>query len=105
MERKKNEIYKEEQKGDSRFSTPRYNLSLSACIQNMNFLCYTVVEIPWAKKYGEKERTQGRTNKRRLNFIPTMQLGIVNLYILDEKVLRTYRRTDGRMGGQKDGQM
>ena len=37
MERKKNK-YREEQIGESRFSIPRYNLSLSTCIPNMKFL-------------------------------------------------------------------
>ena len=44
MERKVNK-YKEAQIGQSRFSIPQYNLSFLFCIQNMNFLCYTVVEI------------------------------------------------------------
>ena len=51
-------IYRQEQTGDGWFSIPRYNLSLSTCIQNMNFLCYTVVKISLTKKYGEKEKEQ-----------------------------------------------
>ena len=34
MERKKNEKYREEQKGESQFSITRYNLSLPFCIPN-----------------------------------------------------------------------
>ena len=43
-ERKMN-IYWEEQTGEGWFFFPQHHLSLSICIQNMNFLCYTVVEI------------------------------------------------------------
>ena len=42
-------INREEQIGEGWFSIPLYNLSLSICIQNMNFLCYTVVEISLTK--------------------------------------------------------
>ena len=53
-ERKVN-IYRQEQTGEGWFSISLYNLSLSTFIQNMNFLCYTVVEIS-DEKYGEKEK-------------------------------------------------
>ena len=56
----------------------------------------------------KKEQIQGRTNKARPIFNPTIQLAVVNLYtkfevsilngcgdIFDEKVLRNYGRTDG----------
>ena len=42
-ERRENK-YNEEQIGQSRFSIQRNNFSLLYCIQNMNILCYTVVE-------------------------------------------------------------
>ena len=105
-------IYREEQIEKGWFSIPLYNLSLSTSIQNMNFLCYTVVEISLTKNMErkKKEQIQGRTNRRRLIFNPTIQLVNVNLYtkyevsilnsfgdIFDEKVLRNYGRMDGRM--------
>ena len=56
----------------------------------------------------KKEQVQGRTNRRRPIFNPTIQLVVVNLYtkfevsilndcgdIFDEKALRKDRRTDG----------
>ena len=49
--------YKEEQIGQSRFSVPRYNLSLLFCIPNMNFLSDTVVEIPLTKN-GERKKNR-----------------------------------------------
>ena len=45
----------EEQTGQNRFSTPRYNLSLLFCILNMNFLGYTVVEISLMKNVERKK--------------------------------------------------
>ena len=53
-ERKVNK-YKEEQIGQSRFSIPRYNLSVSFCIPNMKFLSYTVVEISLMKNVERKK--------------------------------------------------
>ena len=112
-------IYREEQTMEGPFSIPRYNLSLSTCIQNMNSLCYTVVEIPLTKNMERKKKAQrqGRTNGRKLILNPTKQLVIVNLYIkyevtifnsfgdiIDEKVLQDYRRMDGRKDGQTEGQ-
>ena len=60
----------------------------------------------------EKRKIQGRTNRRRPIFNPTIQLVVVHLYlkyevsilngcgdIFDEKVLRNYGRTDGRTDG------
>ena len=57
----------------------------------------------------KKEKIQGRTNRRRLIFNPTMQLVVVHQYtkyevsilngcgdIFGEKVLRNYERTAGR---------
>ena len=109
MQRKKSEEQRRTQ-GEGWFSIPRYNLPLSICTQNLNFLCYTVVnkylypiiqlvivnlytkyELPvlyscrdiFDEKYGEKEKKeqiQGRTNRRRLILYPTIQLVIVNLY-------------------------
>ena len=75
-------IYRKEQTGEGWFSIPLYNLSLSTSIQNMNILCYTVVEISLTKNIEreKKEQIQGRTNRRRLIFNPTIQLVIVNLY-------------------------
>ena len=112
-------IYREEQIGESPFSIPRYNLSLSTRVQNMNFQCYTVVEISLTKSMErkKKEQIQGRTSRRRLILKSLTQLVIVNLYtkyevcilnsfgdIFDEKVLRNYGRTDGRKDGRKGGQ-
>ena len=72
-------IYREEQTGEGPFSIPRYNLSLSTYVQNMNFLCYTVVEMTLTKNMErkKKEQIQGRTSRRR-------QLVIVNLYTIYE---------------------
>ena len=81
-ERKVN-IYTEKQTGEGWFSIPRYNLSLLICIQNMNFLCYTVVEISLPKHMERKKKEQKikrKTNRRRLILYPTIQLVIVNLY-------------------------
>ena len=63
----------------------------------------------------KKEQIQGRTNRIRPIFNPTIQLVVVNLYtefevsilngcgdIFDEKVLRNYGRTDGRTDGTTD---
>ena len=57
-------IYREEKTGEGWFSIPRYNLSLSICIQNMNFLCYTVVEISLTKNIERKKRTNTGKNKQ-----------------------------------------
>ena len=75
-------IYRQEQTGEGCFSTSQYNLSLSICIQNMNFLCYTVVEIFLTKNMErkKKEQIQRRTNRRWLILYPMIQLAIVNLY-------------------------
>ena len=80
MERKKN-IYWEEQTVEGRFSIPQYDLSLSTCIHNINFLCYTVVEISLTKNMErkKKEQIQGRINRRRPVLNPTIQSVIVNL--------------------------
>ena len=64
------------------------------------------------KKIGQ---IQGRISRRRLVCNPTIQHVIINLYtkydssslqgcgeIFDEKVLRNYGRTDGRMDGMTD---
>ena len=57
--------YREEQIVESRLSTPRYNLSMSTCIPNMNILSSMILEIPLTKKcYGITEgRTDGWTNR------------------------------------------
>ena len=47
--------YAKEQIGQSRFSIKRYNLSLLFGISNMNFLCYTVVEISLTKNVERKK--------------------------------------------------
>ena len=54
---------------------------LPTCVQNMNFLCYTVVEISLTKNIERKkeEQIQGRTSRRRLILNPMIQLAIVNL--------------------------
>ena len=62
-----------------------------------------------------KGQTQGRTNRRMPICNPTIQLIVVDLYtkyevsilngcgdIFDEKVLRNYGRTDGRMDRTTD---
>ena len=51
-------IYKEEQTGEGWLSIPLYNLSLSTCIQNMNFLCYSVVDISLTKNMERKKKEQ-----------------------------------------------
>ena len=51
-------IYREEQTGEGWFSIPLYNLSLSTCIQNMNFLCYTVAEISLTKNMERKKQEE-----------------------------------------------
>ena len=61
-ERKKNK-YREEQTGEGLFSIPRYNLSLSTCMERK-----------------KSEHIQARTNRRRLVLYLTIQLVIVNLY-------------------------
>ena len=53
-ERKVNK-YKEVQKGQSRFSIPRYNWSFSFYIPNMNFLSYTVMGIFLTKNVERKK--------------------------------------------------
>ena len=59
-------IYREEQTGEGWFSIPRYNLSLSICIQSMNSLCYTVVEISLTKNMErKKKRTITGKNKQK----------------------------------------
>ena len=71
-------IYREEQTGYGQFSIPLYNLSLSTCIPNMNFLCYiTVGETSLTKKKVErkKKRTNtGKNNRRRPILNPTIEL-------------------------------
>ena len=49
-------IYREEQIEEGWFSIQLYNLSLSTSIQNMNFLCYTVVEISLTKNMERKKK-------------------------------------------------
>ena len=75
-------IYREDQTGEGWFSIPKYNLSLSMCIQNMNFQCYTVVEISLTKNIErkKKEQIQRRANRGRLILNPTIQLANFNLY-------------------------
>ena len=65
VERKKIDKYKEEKIGESRFSIPRYILSLSTCVPNMNSLSLMVLEISLTKKcYGITDgRTGGRTDR------------------------------------------
>ena len=67
-------IHREEQTGEGPFSIPRYNLSLSTCIQNMNFLCYKVKEISLTKimERKKKEQIQGRTKRTMLILNPTI---------------------------------
>ena len=49
-------IYRQEQTGEGWFYIPQYNLSLSICTQNMNFLgLYSYGDI-FDEKYGEKEK-------------------------------------------------
>ena len=51
-------IHRQEQTGENWFSILLYNLSLSICIQNLNFLCYTVVEISLTKNTERKKKEQ-----------------------------------------------
>ena len=82
MHGEKKNIYWEEQRVEGRFSIPEYDLSLSTCIHNINFLCYTVVEISLTKNMERKkmEQIQGRINRRRPVLNPTIQSVNVNLY-------------------------
>ena len=105
-------IYREEQTGEGWLSIPRYNLSFSICIQNMNLLCYTAVEISLTKNIDrKKKRTNTGKNKQEKAHSQSLQLStfivitytkyevsILNRFgdIFDEKVLRNYGRTDGR---------
>ena len=75
-------IYREEQTREGQFSIPPYNLSLSTCIQNMNFLSYTIVKISLMKdmERKKKEQKQRRTNRRQPILNPTIQLVIVNKF-------------------------
>ena len=83
----------------------------------MKFLSLTVVEISLTKNLErkKKEHTKGRTNRTMPICIPTIQLVVGDLHskyevsilngcgeIFDEKVLRNYGRTDGRMDGTTD---
>ena len=79
MERKKKEYYKKEQLGDGPFSIPRYNVSLSTCIQSVNFLCCTVVKVSDEKIWKERKKTnREKTNRKQPILNPTKQLVIVN---------------------------
>ena len=85
MERKREKkvnIHREEQTGEDRFSIPRYNSTLSTCIQIKQFLCCTFVEISLTKNMERKKdgQVQKRTNRRRLILNPTQQFAIVNMY-------------------------
>ena len=76
-----------------------------------------VVEISFTKNLERKKKgqTQERTNRRMPICNPTIQLVVLNLYtkygvsilngcrdIFDEKVLRSYGRTDERTDGTTD---
>lgn len=50
--------YRKKERGESQFSTPRQNLSLSKCTLNMNFLPYTVVEIFLTKNIEIRKKEQ-----------------------------------------------
>ena len=54
------EKYREEQIGECLFLIPRYNLSLQACIPNLKFLSYTVVEISLTKNLQTKKKDKYR---------------------------------------------
>ena len=59
-------IYRQEQTGEGWFPIPLYNLSLSNCIQNTNFLYYTVVGIYFTKNMErKKKKNKYRKNKYR----------------------------------------
>ena len=65
IERKKSEhIYMKEQAREGWSSISRYNLSLSTCIQNMNFMCYIVVEISLTKNIEIEKRTNTEKNMK-----------------------------------------
>ena len=76
MERIKKNKYREEQIEDNPFSTPRYNLSLSTCIQNMKFLSYIVLEISLKKKY-----TTEAWRERKVNIYREEQTGEGRFFI------------------------
>ena len=55
-EEKKVNKYSLEQIKESRFSIPKYNLSLLFCLPNMNFLSYITVEISLMKNVVRKKK-------------------------------------------------
>ena len=109
-------IYREGQTGEGWLYIPQYNWSLSICIQNLNFLCYTVVEISLTKIWRERKRKKYREEQtgEGLFSIPRHNLSLSTVYqiwssilnrfgdIFDEKVLRNYGRTDERKDGRMD---
>ena len=120
MERKKIGQIRERISRRRLVCNPRYNTSLSTCSPNMTILACTVSQKSLTKNFiirsMERKKIgqiQGRIGMRRLVCNPTIQHVIINLYtkydssslqgcreIFDEKVLRNYRRTDGRNDGQ-----
>ena len=75
MERKKSEHIQE----GTNIPIPLYNLSLSTCLHNINFLCYTVVEVTFTKnmerkkkEYREEQTGEGSFSIPRCNLsLPT----------------------------------
>ena len=104
-----------------RISTIRYiiiNLLTKYDYSSLHSLTEIFDEKFHHSKYGKKEIGQmyGRISRRRLICNPMIQHVIINLYtkydfsslhgcgeIFDEKVLRNYRKTDGRKDGRMDG--
>ena len=63
MERKKSEHIQGRTNRRRLDLYPKIHLPLSICIQNMIFLCYTVVEISLTKNIERKKRTNTGKNK------------------------------------------
>ena len=76
-EKRKDNRYEEEQRGQSPLAIPEYNLSLF-CIPNINSLSYIVVEMSFTKIVEKYEHIQGRLNRIMPVLNPTMYQIIVN---------------------------
>ena len=86
-EKEKMDKYREEQTGESWFSIPRCNKSLSFYIQNINLLYYTVAEKSITKNYSidcmvrkKSGQIEGRTNRTEPVLCPKIQIVVVILY-------------------------
>ena len=87
-------------------------ITLACTVSQKSLTKNFIIQSMERKKIGQ---IKGRISRRRLVCNPTIQHVIINLYtkydssslqgcgeIFDEKVLRNYGRTDGRMDGMTD---